>query len=102
MDHSKIKERRWFFRPVLARLIGYAGQFKKSTEKKEVEEPISTKREEVVSSEDEEPVKKLKASSAKKSKEPVVSSEDEESVKKSKASSATPSTLRRSQKSEAK
>jgi hypothetical protein len=79
MDHSKIKDRRWFFRPVMARLIGYSGFFKKSVEKKEAE-PVSVKREKVE----------------------VVSSEDEESVPKSRTVAPPKSTLRRSQKSERK
>jgi hypothetical protein len=31
MDHAKINDVRWFFRPVQARLIGYTGRFKRTT-----------------------------------------------------------------------
>jgi len=59
MDHLEVNKRRWFFRPVAARLIGYAGYFKRKEttayvanvnrssvieEEEEEEEPVLTKK----------------------------------------------------------
>jgi len=80
MDHASIDEKRWFFRPVMGRLIGYPGYFKKNAKlaaepKQSVASKRSVKKEESSEEESGTPVVVKKASS-KKAKE--VSSEEEE------------------------
>jgi len=73
MDHASINEKRWFFRPTYAKLVGHIGRFSKTT--KEVEEEPkkksikkSAKKEE--SSEEDEPKLKKSASKKKEEEEP--------------------------------
>jgi hypothetical protein len=82
MELSEVNGKRWFFRPVFARLIGYSGRFKrvKATAAKT---KAKTKVEEEESSEDEAPKK-----SSKKSAKTAIDSDEEEAPKKSKSKSA--------------
>ena len=73
MDHLEVNKRRWFFRPVVARLIGYAGYFKRK-EKTASAAPVKKRSATEGSDEEEEPVL-TKKSVAKKT---IVESEEEE------------------------
>jgi hypothetical protein len=72
MDHLKVKGHRWFFRPVEARLIGYAGYFKRKAKataapvrKSAVESDSDEEEEEEASESPVKPVKTLRRSKSK-------------------------------------
>jgi hypothetical protein len=84
MDHASVDEKRWFFRPVAARLIGYPGYFKKKNAETKEEVPKksvakkSVKKEESSDEESGTPVKTAKSAKTVKSAKTAVSSDEEE------------------------
>ena len=57
-DHIELQDKRWFFRPVFGKLIGYSGYFKKSKVEKSTKVVIPAKRKVVEKEEEKSPPKK--------------------------------------------
>jgi hypothetical protein len=73
MDHASVNGRKWFFRPVMARLIGYKGQFKRATASTKSVAPkqVKSKAKTAPAKEEEEEEEEESSASEEKVKAPV-------------------------------